>query len=216
MRITESQLRKTIRREIVREKHRKIFRQYLSASSGRMNESIKASEIVGKIQKAIYILAAKKAGGKLWDAVVEEFGEKAVDYVLNGIGTIPVIGNFASGIKLGADIFKTGFKAYSKTKEAKEDAYDLLKVAKGEYGTNIDDGTAERDPIAKILNIDDRMEDPLKNDFLKKFTNWYVKYLVSDPNAEFESEQSAAEESLEKYMTAQAQWEEAEGPSNPV
>lgn len=220
MRITEAQLRKLVRRQLIKEREGELIREYLRASlSARkrhLNESITAAEILEELQKILYIMAAKEAGGKLWEAVKEEFGEKIVEGIVKLVGMIPLAGNIISGAAAVVGFIKGGFNVFKKTKEAKEASYKLLDMAAGEYGTDIDDEKAEKDPFAKILNIDDRMEAPLKQQFLQKFLSTYIKYLKTHPEMTFSSRQSAAEETLERYMKTIGQYEDVKGPPDPL
>jgi len=151
--------------------------------------------------------------------VVEEFGEDIVNTVMDGLGAVPFVGNAVSALKGLWSLGKIGKKGFAAVKNAKalaKPAMDLLNIAAGKYA-GMDDSDVGSNPLAKILNIDDRMELPIKDAYLKDFAGKFVIYLKDNPNVSFEDEESAAETALGAFLQRgdRTEWEDAEGPADP-
>ena len=104
-----------------------------------------------------------------------------------------------------------------KLPEVVKAADDILKIAAGKY-VGMDDDDVGQNPLAKVFNIDDRMEYPLKQEYLKNFAGKFTKYLKSNPNLSFPNREAAAEMSLEAWLqnADKTKWKEAEGPPDPA
>lgn len=220
MRISENSLRRIIRKEVKLMQQEKLLEYLNSDSAGSfLTEAVTAGQLVDRIKRDLYILAAKEAGGAAMKKAVEEFGADVVDAVMDSLGAVPGIGNVVSAVKAKikwAKLAKKGYEAVKNAKEIVEPAKDLLKIAAGEY-TGIDDDKVGNNPLAKILNVDDRMEYPLKADYLKDFAGAFMKHLIDNPGTTFDSVESAAEEGLSGYMkSGKTDWSEVEGPEDPV
>lgn len=220
MRISENRLRRMIKKEVKLLQQEKLLEYLNSDSTGNfLAEAVTAGQLVGRIKRDLYILAAKEAGGAAMKKAVEEFGADVVDAVLDSLGAVPGIGNLVSAVKAKikwVKLAKKGYEAVKNAKEIVEPAKDLLKIAAGEY-SGIDDDKVGNNPLAKILNVDDRMEYPLKKDYLKSFAGTFMKHLIDNPDTTFDSVESAAEEGLSGYMKGgETDWSEVEGPEDPA
>ena len=225
---TEKVLRQLIRQTLINEsvtKKKSVTDYIASIESSILSEAkpglefsrITAGELMDRIKRDIYILAAKEAGPGPFKAVVAELGEDVVELALDGLGAVPIVGNIASGIKAlfkVGTMAKKGTDAIKNSKELKNAADELIAVAAGEYVQG-PDSQANKNPLAKIMNVDDRMELPLKSEYLKGFTNYFINKLQSDPGYTFDSAKDAAEDALTDYMkSGKTKWEDAKGPSD--
>ena len=244
MKIRKSQLRRIIKEEkakLLREK--RLLRQYIREDlktetlykeaccklveffyvnhmcmlhESSLNE-IKASEILDDIKKTLLVAKARAVGGKVWSFVKDKLKDKGLDLAMNAAGTIPIIGNAASGIKLSKDIAKIGIEAAMELPEIVGAATEITKIAAGEY-VGMDDSAVGKNPLAKVFNIDDRMEYPLKDEYLKDFASKFAKYLTDNPDSHYPSRESAAEMGLEAWLqnNAKTAWATVKAPADPA
>ena len=96
---------------------------------------------------------------------------------------------------------KKGFDILKGSDALTKPAMDLLKIAGEKYIGPDDNDTLEgTSALAKLLNVSDKMEAPLRDEVLKKFAAVLIRQLVSNPNIPIDDEQTFAEDALAKYL----------------
>jgi len=189
---------------------REFVRQFL-------HESITSQQILDAIHRDLVILSALESGGKAAEFIKDQIKGKALDMTLTAAAAIPFIGAKAAALKLSKDVATIGIEAAMKLPEVVKAANDILKIAAGEY-VGMDDDDVGNNPLAKVFNIDDRMEYPLKQEYLKKFAGKFTEYLKNNPDTRFPDRESAAEMSLEAWLqnNEKTKWKSAKGPPDPT
>ena len=180
-----------------------------------INEAVQGKEYVNKIKSGLILLAAKKAGASFLKAAVSQIGPEIADATLDWIKTIPVAGNAVSSLSA---LWKTGKATVSTLMGAAEvgkSAYDVLKLAATDY-VGIDDSQAKINPLAKLFNIDDRMETPISEEFLNNFAGLLLKHLQNNLETWIPHPEEFAEQALANYLRAKSYFGEAEPPANPA
>ena len=213
MKITRRQLRRVIRQAIIQES----MRQFVGSLCLRrrvLREGITGAEILADIKKTLLIVKAKKVGGKAWEFVKGKFKDSMIDLALNSATLVPFLGSAAAGIKISKDMAKLGIEATLAANDMEKAAREITSIAAGEYA-GMDDGAVGQNPLAKVFNLDDQMEFPLKDDYIKDFASKMAGYLADNPNVSFDSKEKAAEQMLSSYLenNPQTDWETAKGPS---
>ena len=185
MRITKRQLRRIVGIAIVCESSRR-FVELAYQERRALHEVITAQDILDDIAEKIFILKAKEVGGETWKFVKDQVKGKAVDIALTIGSAVPFLGAKIAAIKLSKDLMQIGVDAAMKAPEIVKAAQDITMVAAGEYA-GMDDDQVGKNPLAKVFNIDDRMELPLKNDYVKDFSSKMAKYMIDNPDVRFDS-----------------------------
>ena len=178
------------------------WRHYLAESSDHLlteAEQRQAKDFVNAIKRGLALLAAKAAGEEFFKQAVQEIGPEIAGATLEWAKTIPVMGNMLSGISAFWKTGKATVKTVIAAKEVGQAAFDVLKVAADDF-VGMDDSKVGNNPIAKLLNIDDRMELPIKDKFLHNFAGEMLKWLRENPDMHIPDTDKFAETVLSNFM----------------
>jgi len=193
------------------------WRHYLAESSEHLlteAEAKRAKDYVDAIKRTIIVLGAKAAGKEFLNQAITEVGPEIAEAALEWAKAIPGIGTFIAG---PAAIWKTGkatFKTLMSAKEIGKAAFDVLKVAADDF-VGMDDSKVGTNPIAKLLNIDDRMEVPISEEFLTNFAGILLQHLSQSPNTLIPNPDAFAEQALSNYLKAKQHVGDIEPPPDP-
>jgi hypothetical protein len=169
-----------------------------------LEEETTAGDYVDKIKRDLYIISAKLASVETFKFVVEEFGEDIVNASLDAIGTLPIVGNVASGLRglwTTGKLLNKGFNAVRNAKEIVGPAVKLLQIAAGEYiGHGANDAEANKSYIGKLLNIDDPTEEITDEGHLNKFASLLIQDLSKNRDEEISDPDRYAEQKLANYL----------------
>ena len=78
----------------------------------------------------------------------------------------------------------------------------------------MDDGkVSDGNPLAKLFNIDDKMEVPLKPEILTNFAGTLLKTLQQDPDMIIQNTDTFAEEMLARYIVEKGYMSDAKPPT---
>ena len=176
-------------------------------------EATTAKDFVDRIKLGLLVLSAKAAGKEALRQLAEEVGPEMMEAGLDMVKAIPGVGNAVSAI---TSLWKSG-KATVKTilaaKEVAEAAFDVMKVAAVDYVEMDDSKVSDGNPLAKLFNIDDVMEVPLKPEFLTNFAGTLLKSLQADPNMTINDPETFAEDMLANYINQKGHFKNAERPT---
>jgi len=186
------------------------WRQYLHEE-----EMVQAKDLLKDIKIKLNYMAAKAAGKEALKQFVGIFGEAAAEVGMEFAKTIPGVGNVIAGL---SGIWKTG-KATAElalaSKEVAEATNEVLKIAAGEYVVDFDDSQLGNNQLAKIFNIDDRIELVVDDAYLKNFAGLLVSYLKDNPELNV-NPSSFADDALMNYLKqSDTKWSAAGAPNNP-
>jgi hypothetical protein len=177
-------------------------------------EQIKAQEFVDKIKMGLVAVAAKKASAEAWEQFKSEVGPEAAEAAMAWGATVPIIGNAVSGISA---IWKTGkatAKAVLASAAVGKTALDVMKLTSKNY-VGIEDNKIGKNPLAKLFNIDDKMEIPIAEDFLTNFAGLMLKYLQDNPDMLIDPDRFA-EEALANYINNKNYLQKAQPPAGEL
>ena len=193
------------------------WRHYLAESSEHLlteAEAKQAKDYVDAIKRTIIVLAAKAAGNEFLNQAIKEVGPEIADAALEWAKTIPIAGNILSGAAAAWKTGKATFKTLMSAKEIGKAAFDVLKVAADDF-VGMDDSKVGTNPIAKLLNIDDRMEVPISEEFLTNFAGILLQHLRQSPNTWIPNPDAFAEQALSNYLKAKQHVGDIEPPPDP-
>lgn len=186
---------------------------------GYLNEEtmITGEDLLNDLKLKLTYLAARAAGREAVNQFIKEVGPQIAAAAAEGVKAIPLLGNVVSGLagiwaSVGASV-----ATVRASKEIMEKASEVLQIAAGTYAVNFDDSKVGKNPLAKLFNIDDRMELPLKDEYLKVFASKLVAHLTDNPNTHFNPE-SFADVALANWIkiSPQTKWSDAAPPDNPA
>ena len=176
-------------------------------------EATTAKDFVDKIKVGLLILSAKAAGVKALQQLKQELAPEILSAGMEMVKTIPAVGNVVSGLTAFWKSGKVAAKAILAAKEMSQAAFNVMKVAAVDY-VEMDDGkVSDGNPLAKLFNIDDKMEVPLKPEILTNFAGTLLKTLQQDPDMVIQNTDTFAEEMLAKYIVEKGYMSDAKPPT---
>lgn len=176
-------------------------------------EETTAKDFVDKIKVGLLILSAKAAGLKALQQLKQELAPEILSAGMEMVKTIPAVGNVVSGLTAFWKSGKVAAKAILATKEMSQAAFNVMKVAAVDY-VEMDDGkVSDGNPLAKLFNIDDKMEVPLKPEILTNFAGTLLKTLQQDPDMIIQNTDTFAEEMLARYIVEKGYMSDAKPPT---
>ena len=176
-------------------------------------EETTAKDFVDKIKVGLLILSAKAAGLKALQQLKQELAPEILSAGMEMVKTIPAVGNVVSGLTAFWKSGKVAAKAILATKEMSQAAFNVMKVAAVDY-VEMDDGkVSDGNPLAKLFNIDDKMEVPLKPEILTNFAGTLLKTLQQDPDMIIQNTDTFAEEMLARYIVEKGYMSAAKPPT---
>ena len=194
-------------------KDMKLIMENWRQSTIQEQQAITAQKFVDRIKLGLMVLSAKAAGKEALKQLAEEVGPEMMEAGLDMVKAIPGVGNAVSAItslwKSGKATVKTIFAA----KEVASAAFDVMKVAAIDYVEMDDSKVSDGNPLAKLFNIDDIMEVPLKPEFLTNFAGTLLKSLQANPNMTINDPETFAEEMLANYINRKGHLSKAERPT---
>ena len=176
-------------------------------------ETTTAKDFVDKIKVGLLILSAKAAGVKALQQLKQELAPEILSAGMEMVKTIPAVGNVVSGLTAFWKSGKVAAKAILAAKEMSQAAFNVMKVAAVDY-VEMDDGkVSDGNPLAKLFNIDDKMEVPLKPEILTNFAGALLNSLRQDPDMVIQNTDTFAEEMLAKYIVEKGYMSDAKPPT---
>ena len=97
--------------------------------------------------------------------------------------------------------------------EVSKAAFDVLKLAADDYIEADDSKISDGNPLAVLFGIDDKMEVPLKPEFLDNFAGALLKKLQEDPNMVIGDPDRFAEKMLANYLNNKRHLKDAKPPA---
>lgn len=159
-----------------------------------------AAEFVDKIKTGLIVVAAQQAGEDALKAIIQEIGPEAAKFGLELAKTMPGIGNAISGISALLSGAKVSFKALKTSADVSKKVYDIMKIAASDYVTADDSKISKGNPLAVLFNIDDKMEVPIKDEFLKNFAGVLLAQMQQVPGMQIDNPEQFAEKMLANYI----------------
>lgn len=175
-------------------------------------QSTTAEEFVDKIKTGLLVIAAKEAGKDALKAVIEEIGPDAAKFGLELAKTIPGIGNAISGITAMFSGGKVALSTVKASAQVSKKVFDIMKIAAEDYVTADDSKISKGNPLAVLFNIDDKMEVPIKDEFLKNFAGVLLSRLQREPNMQIDNPEQFAEKMLANYINNNRYMKDAKPP----
>ena len=175
-------------------------------------EETTAKDFVDKIKVGLLVLSAKAAGSKAMQQLKKELAPEILSAGMEMVKTIPAVGNVVSGLTAFWKSGKTAARAILAAKEMSRAAYDVMKVAASDYVEMDDSKVSKGNPMAKLFNIDDNMEIPLKPEILTNFAGALLKTLQQNPDMVIQDIDTYAEEMLAKYIVDKGYMSDAKPP----
>ena len=190
----------------------RVYTENIDCSESQvLTEEIQAKDYVHKIKLGLTLLAAKAAGKSALKSAVTELGPDIVDAGLEWVKAIPIAGNAVASLTALWKTGKTTAKAVLASGLAAKAAFDVLKLAATDY-VGMDDNKIGQNPLAKLFNIDDRMETPIAEDFLNNFAGLLLRHLQDSPDTYIPNPDEFAENALANYMRAKGYFGDVEPP----
>ena len=175
-------------------------------------EQTTAKDFVEKIKIGLLILSAKAAGAKALQQLKQELAPEVLSAGLEMVKTIPAVGNVISGLTAFWKSGKTAAKAILAAKEMSQAAFDVMKVAASDYVEMEDSKVSDGNPLAKLFNVDDAMEVPLKPEILTNFAGTLLKTLQQNPDMVIQDTNTFAEQMLAQYIVKKGYLSDAKPP----
>jgi hypothetical protein len=172
-----------------------------------------AEQYVSRIKLGLTLMAAKAAGKEALKQAIEELGPELVDAGLDFVKALPGIGNTVSAISGLWKSAGASLKAVMAAKAVSEATFEVLKIAAADYVEADDSKVSDGNPLAVLFNIDDKMEVPLKPEFLSNFAGVLLKSMQQSPDMEIPDPDSFAEEYLAKYLNNRGHLSDAKPPN---
>lgn len=174
----------------------------------------KASEYVDKIKLGLGYLAAKAAGKEAAAQFLEEIGPALAATAIDMVKAIPGVGNIVSSLSALWSSGKVAAKTILASAEIGKAAFDVMKIAAEDYTSLPDDKVSDGNPLTVLFNIDDKMEVPLKPEFLANFAGNLLNQLQQNPDFEISDPDKFAEQVLARYLNNGGYLKDAK-PPNP-
>jgi hypothetical protein len=175
-------------------------------------EATTAKAFLDKIKIGLLVLSAKAAGAEALSQLKDELAPEVLGAGLEMVKTIPAVGNAISGLTAFWKSGKAAVKTILAAKEMSQAAFNVMKVAAVDYVQMEDGKVSDGNPLAKLFNIDDKMEIPLKPEVLTNFAGSLLATLRQDPDMVIQDTDTFAEEKLAMYIVAKGYMADAKAP----
>tara|TARA_Y100000310_G_scaffold74257_1_gene70379 strand:+ start:5335 stop:6234 length:900 start_codon:yes stop_codon:yes gene_type:complete len=183
-----------------------------------LNEAWSGQRVLDHVTTELFALASAKSGSKeQWKEAVNELGPEAAEIALETAKALPGIGNILSVFSAAMKGGVLSLKTFSLLKGIQKARGDIVKLAAAQYGVDFPDEKVGQSVLAKLFNIDDKMELPLKPEYLKSAINYIVSHLQNNLGQSFDPN-TYAEKLLSRFLTqgTQTKWKAVEGPNEPA